>query len=123
MKAHFNFLNSELTATDSYQPEAYYFKKQWSHIQQASGNVTTWDTGIDYSLLRYIGEKSVSIPKDFVIFIFERFVSSTNWLMLQNLHPHLLKTHVNARSKKLNDGQKIDFATAEALAMGLCLVC
>lgn len=38
--------------------------------------------------------------------------------MLQNLHPHLLKTHVNARIKKLTDGQKIDFATAEALAMG-----
>lgn len=64
VKGHFSFLNSELT--DSYQPEAYYFKKQWSHIQQASGNVTTWDTGVDYSLLRYIGEKSVTTPKDFV---------------------------------------------------------
>lgn len=38
--------------------------------------------------------------------------------MFQNLHPHLLKTHVNGRMKKLSDGQKIDFATAEALAMG-----
>lgn len=67
VKAYFDFLNSELTATDSYRPEAYYFKKQWSHIQQASSNVTTWDTGVDYGLLRYIGERSVSIPKDFVI--------------------------------------------------------
>lgn len=66
VKAHWDFLNSELAATDSYQPEAYYFQKQWSHIKQASGNVTTWDTGVDYSLLRYIGEKSVSVPKDFV---------------------------------------------------------
>lgn len=42
--------------------------------------------------------------------------------MLQSIHPHLLKTHVNARLKKLNDGQKIDFATAEAMATGLlCL--
>lgn len=62
-----NFLNSELAATDSYKPEAYYFKKQWSHIQQASSDVTTWDTGVDYSLLRYIGERSVTTPKDFVI--------------------------------------------------------
>ncbi|KAG4071158.1 hypothetical protein HA402_001148 [Bradysia odoriphaga] len=100
VKEHVAFLNSELSATDSYKPEAYYFKKQWSHIQQASSNVTTWDTGVDYNLLRYIGEKSVTIPQDF------------------NLHPHLLKTHVNARIKKLNEGQKIDFATAEAMAMG-----
>lgn len=45
-------------------------------------------------------------------------IESVLTLILQNLHPHLLKTHVNARMKKLNDGQKIDFATAEALAMG-----
>lgn len=67
MKQHVTFLNSELAATDSYQPEAYYFKKQWSHIQQASSDVTTWDTGVDYNLLRFIGEKSVSYPQDFVI--------------------------------------------------------
>lgn len=66
VRTHFDFLNSELVATDSYQPDAYYFKKQWSHIQQATSSVTTWDTGVDYSLLRYIGEKSVTIPADFV---------------------------------------------------------
>lgn len=34
------------------------------------------------------------------------------------MHPHLLKTHVLARQKRLNDGNKIDWATAEAMAFG-----
>lgn len=74
VKNHFDFLNSELAATDSYEPVAYYFQKQWSGIQQASSNITTWDTGIDYNLLRYIGEKSVYFPDDFVI---QRMVTHT----------------------------------------------
>lgn len=36
----------------------------------------------------------------------------------QTIHPHLLKTHVNARLTKLANGTKIDWATAEALAIG-----
>lgn len=37
---------------------------------------------------------------------------------IQTIHPHLLKTHVNARLTKLTNGTKIDWATAEALAIG-----
>lgn len=36
----------------------------------------------------------------------------------QNIHPHLLKTHVNNRIKRLENGSRIDWATAEALAIG-----
>lgn len=36
----------------------------------------------------------------------------------QAIHPHLLKTHVNARLTKLKDGQRIDWSTAEAMAIG-----
>lgn len=61
-------LNDELTNIDSYRPEAYYFKKQWSGIQQAPSAITYWDTGLEYDLLRYIGEQSVYIPEGFVIF-------------------------------------------------------
>lgn len=39
----------------------------------------------------------------------------------QTIHPHLLKTHVNARLTKLANGTKIDWATAEALAIGSLL--
>lgn len=39
----------------------------------------------------------------------------------QNIHPHLLKTHVSARLNKISTGTKIDWATAEALAMGSLL--
>lgn len=59
-------LNDELTNIDNYQPEAYYFKKQWSGIQQAPSAITYWDTGLEYDLLRYIGEQSVHIPEGFV---------------------------------------------------------
>lgn len=36
---------------------------------------------------------------------------------LQNIHPHLLKTHVTAKKKKILAGD-IDWATAEAMAIG-----
>lgn len=36
----------------------------------------------------------------------------------QNIHPHLHKTFIQGRLKKLEAGAKIDWATAEALAIG-----
>lgn len=36
----------------------------------------------------------------------------------QKVHPHLKKTHIEGRRKKLNTGEKIDWATAEAMAFG-----
>lgn len=39
----------------------------------------------------------------------------------QSIHPHLQKTHVVGRLKKLENGSKIDWATAEALAIGSLL--
>lgn len=39
--------------------------------------------------------------------------------LLQTVHPHLSKTHVNARLKKINEGIKIDWATAESMAIGI----
>lgn len=37
---------------------------------------------------------------------------------MQNVHPHLLKTHIEGRRKKLELGAKIDWSTAETLAIG-----
>lgn len=61
-------LNEELLKVDTYQPDKHYYKKQWAGIEQASSAITSWDTGIDYELLRYIGEKSVQTPDSFVSF-------------------------------------------------------
>lgn len=51
----------------------------------------------------FVGAKSVETPDSF------------------NIHPHLKKTHVEARIKKLISGTGIDWATAEALAIGSLL--
>lgn len=63
---HKQHLTEEFANVDSYKPDAHYFQKQWTGIQQASNSITYWDTGLDYNILKYIGEKSVQIPKDFV---------------------------------------------------------
>lgn len=60
------YLNEELIKADTYEPEKHYYKQQWAGIEQASNAITSWDTGIDYDLLRYIGEKSVYTPDSFV---------------------------------------------------------
>uniref|UniRef100_T1PCK3 Transketolase n=1 Tax=Musca domestica TaxID=7370 RepID=T1PCK3_MUSDO len=95
------YLNEELLLVPKYKPEPNYFQKQWKHITTASSDaITYWDTGLDYGLLNYIGQQSVAYPEGFKV------------------HPHLKKTHIDGRRKKLNEGQKIDWATAEALALG-----
>lgn len=72
---HIEHLTNEYNNVDSYEPDAYYFKNQWSGIQQATNSITYWDTGLDYSILKYIGEKSVDYPKDFVRFLCYFYVS------------------------------------------------
>lgn len=59
-------LNAELEKAASYKPEAYYYRKQWADLKPASSSITTWDTGMDYSILHYVGIQSVSYPKQFV---------------------------------------------------------
>uniref|UniRef100_W8AY39 Putative 2-oxoglutarate dehydrogenase E1 component DHKTD1, mitochondrial n=1 Tax=Ceratitis capitata TaxID=7213 RepID=W8AY39_CERCA len=97
---YWNYLDAELKLSESYKPEANYFKKQWTGLTSATDQLTVWDTGLDYQLLNYIGHQSVQLPEDF------------------NVHPHLLKTHIDGRRKKLDSGEKIDWSTAEALAIG-----
>ncbi|XP_064535952.1 probable 2-oxoglutarate dehydrogenase E1 component DHKTD1 homolog, mitochondrial [Drosophila montana] len=95
------YLNEELALAPTYQPPASYFEQQWAGLKLAPGNeLTYWDTGLDYGLLHWIGQQSAAYPADF------------------NIHPHLLKTFVQGRLKKLEAGAKIDWATAEALAIG-----
>lgn len=99
-KSYQNYLTAELQAHEQYEPERSYFERQWSGLQQPGDEVTVWNTGLDYRLLSHIGRESVRLPEGF------------------NVHPHLRKTHVDARLRRLADGQRIDWATAEALAFG-----
>ena len=61
-----DYLNEQFNEAATYKPEASYLRDQWSGIEQASNNVTYWDTGVNFDILRYIGEKSVSYPEGFV---------------------------------------------------------
>uniref|UniRef100_A0A1B6DWW2 Transketolase-like pyrimidine-binding domain-containing protein n=3 Tax=Clastoptera arizonana TaxID=38151 RepID=A0A1B6DWW2_9HEMI len=97
------WLNDCLKNVDSYYPEESYFRRQWTGFSQAPSAVTSWDTGVDVNLLRFIGAKSVSYPDNF------------------NIHEKLKKSHIQGRLQKINDGTSLDWGTAEALAWGSLL--
>lgn len=65
-KKQFEYFNEELQSVDKYEPEKSYFRKQWEGFVQAPKDLTTWDTGISWDLLSYIGRSSVHHPPEFV---------------------------------------------------------
>ena len=85
-------------------PRADHLQGYWKGFKQAPEAVTKWDTGVETDLLKFVGAKSVEIPENF------------------SLHPHLQKTHVEGRLKRLKDGNSIDWSTAEAMAFGSLLL-
>ncbi|XP_071504973.1 2-oxoadipate dehydrogenase complex component E1-like [Diadema antillarum] len=76
---------------------------RWASCEPAPSYIESWNTGTDTELLKFIGAKSVEVPEGFIP------------------HSHLKKTFVDARLKKLEDGARIDWATAESLAFGSLL--
>ncbi|XP_046848415.1 probable 2-oxoglutarate dehydrogenase E1 component DHKTD1, mitochondrial isoform X2 [Xenia sp. Carnegie-2017] len=99
-----DFLSEESKKAESHQSLATSFQKQWRGLQPAkSGVVTHFDTGCDLDVLLFVGAKSCEV---------ERSV---------NVHPHLRKTFCNARMSKLEAESSIDWACAEALAIGSLL--
>lgn len=65
-KGHHNYLQLELNNLDSYKPEQSYFQRQWQGMTKAKDQITIWNTGLDPSLLGFIGNSSVAYPEDFV---------------------------------------------------------
>lgn len=97
-------LNEELKLSDSAVPHTSHLDAHWKGLVQASEDkITIWDTGLPVETLLFVGGKSVETPDSF------------------HIHPHLKKTHVETRIKKLENGTSIDWATAEALAIGSLL--
>lgn len=97
------YLSEQMAKADNHVPEAKHLEQQWSGLVQAPNQITHWDTGVPTDLLKFVGSKSVAVPE--------------SW----NVHPTLKKTHIDRRLQKMQDGTGLDWATAEALAMGSLL--
>ncbi|MGH6802238.1 MAG: 2-oxoglutarate dehydrogenase E1 component [Methyloceanibacter sp.] len=105
MQADFRaHLEEELAASDAYRPNrADWLDGKWSGIGHAEEGARRGVTGVDLELLREVGRKITSFPKSFT--------------------PHKTITRIMAaRRKTIDEGQGIDWATAEALAFGTLLV-
>jgi len=105
MQADFrNFLEEELSAGEAYRPNrADWLDGKWSGIGHAEEGARRGVTGVDLDLLKEVGRKLTSIPKSFT--------------------PHKTIARIMAaRRKMIDEGQGIDWATAEALAYGTLLV-
>lgn len=97
-------LSEQFKLIDTHTPKAEHLEKQWSGIVQATQQISTWDTGVDIDLLKSVGAQSVTLPTDFTI------------------HPTLARTHRDRRLERLAQGSRLDWATAEALAIGSLLM-
>ncbi|KAM8861195.1 2-oxoadipate dehydrogenase complex component E1 [Synchiropus picturatus] len=100
---HYTMLNDKLANMTLYSPPPTNLQGRWGDLVEPQPKVTTWDTGVPIPLLQFVGAKSVEIPEHIQV------------------HGHLGKTHVQARLQKLEEGTKLDWSTAEALAFGSLL--
>ncbi|KAK6754672.1 hypothetical protein RB195_013575 [Necator americanus] len=103
-EAHSAKMMEAFKTIDSTPPVAKHLEGNWKGFIQAPAEVQKWATGCDVSLLKYVGAASVKVPEGFTV------------------HPHLQKTHCEARIQKMVAGENIDWGTAEALAFGSLLL-
>lgn len=102
-EAYLEQLNHCFKESATYTPPATHLKGRWEGMQSASNQITVWDTGCPLELLRYVGAKSVAFPEEL------------------RVNARLRKSHVQERVKRLEEGAGLDWATAEALALGTLL--
>ncbi|KAM3926433.1 2-oxoadipate dehydrogenase complex component E1 isoform 2-T2 [Leptodactylus fuscus] len=100
---YYTGLNDHLTNMTLYTPPPTNLQANWSEMAEPGARITTWNTGVPADLLKFIGAKSVEVPDEI------------------QMHSHLLKMHAQSRIQKLQEGIKLDWATAEALAFGSLL--
>ncbi|XP_056243902.1 2-oxoadipate dehydrogenase complex component E1 [Seriola aureovittata] len=100
---YYGMLNDKLANMTLYSPPPTNLQGRWGDLVEPQDRVTTWDTGVPIPLLQFVGARSVDIPEQI------------------QLHSHLGKTHAQARLLKLEEGTKLDWSTAEALAFGSLL--
>ncbi|XP_032684667.1 probable 2-oxoglutarate dehydrogenase E1 component DHKTD1 homolog, mitochondrial [Odontomachus brunneus] len=90
-------------STEDASRQSGYLAGKWTGMKQAEANITQWNTGVELNLLEYVGKKSVQVPADF------------------DIYPQVLKSHVQSRLKNIENGNVLDWSTAEALAIGSLL--
>lgn len=89
-------------------------KKQWQGFQQAPSAITEWDTGVDPSLLMYIGINSVKYPEEFVsnykftsIYngssVARRMTDCSRSIICKNTHANILQLGYQFPENKRND--------------------
>ncbi|KAG8217006.1 thiamine diphosphate-binding protein [Butyriboletus roseoflavus] len=106
-------LNDALTASATYSPPSVKFDGQWKSILSngkevfivwpGSKEAKTFNTGVPAEVLHKAGRGSVKVPAGFEI------------------HPRLQR-HVKSRLASLDKGEGVDWATAEALAIGTLML-
>jgi 2-oxoglutarate dehydrogenase E1 component len=98
------YLEQEFAASDAYRPNrADWLDGKWSGIGHADEGARRGVTGVDLDVLKEVGRKLTTFPKSFT--------------------PHKTIARIMvARRKMIDDGQGIDWATAESLAYGTLLV-
>ncbi|XP_063164221.1 2-oxoadipate dehydrogenase complex component E1 [Candoia aspera] len=101
--SYYSKLNEHLTSMALYAPPCPNLQAHWTGMVEPTPRITRWDTGVPVPLLQFVGVKSVEVPEEL------------------HLHSHILKTHTQSRVLKMEEGVKLDWATAEALAFGSLL--
>ena len=105
MQASFrDYLEQEFAASDAYRPNrADWLDGKWSGIGHAEEGARRGVTGVGLDVLKEVGRKLTTIPKSFT--------------------PHKTIARImGTRRKMIEDGQGIDWATAESLAFATLLV-
>lgn len=83
IEKHSNWLAESLRQVDDYIPQPSYFTHRWMDMQQAPAAITTWDSGVDLDLFRFVTSKSVQLKNDLV----SKILRNIDWnfrLELQN---------------------------------------
>ena len=95
-------LDDQYKNAKNYKPKIEWFEGTWSRYKPARGKDKRGVTGYDLKKLKIISEKINTIPKEI------------------NIHKTIAKVLENRKSK-VNNEEKIDWSTAEALAFGSLL--
>jgi 2-oxoglutarate dehydrogenase E1 component len=103
VEAFRQFLDEEFEAGTSYKPnKADWLEGQWAGLQVATGDDRRGDTHVEFDLLREVGHAISEVPPNV------------------NVHSRLVRL-LKAKRKMIETGENIDWATAEALAIGTLL--
>eukprot|EP00117_Sycon_ciliatum_P043624 scpid4215/ scgid0011/ Probable 2-oxoglutarate dehydrogenase E1 component DHKTD1, mitochondrial; Dehydrogenase E1 and transketolase domain-containing protein 1 len=106
---HFAWLDQQQSSLSDYKVDDKICCYPWKDaglVQPQSASITSWDTGCPADFLQFVAAKSVQLPDGL------------------DVHQRLQRAHVDARLAQVADAStsKVDWATAECMAMGSLLL-